>query len=405
MVESSLFKKISSLAYILIFLIILTISLTVLFLSLKYINFIPGPDESYYFNYAKYINDKGISGFAYLFRDYVENKEKWIYPSPIRIGFIILSSLLLKLFGNSVLNLVYLSLFSYALFLGISLYFLRKYFDERIALLTMFILTFSPLNMAMAKRALIESTLNMFSALSLWLFWEFLRERSCLKYILFTFTFFYTILIKETAVLLSPFFIIFLLFRKVFLKRDVYLKDYLCASILPFAMVGIVYIILGGFSYIVETIKISLYSPKTNPYALSFQSGPWYRYIIDFLLLSPGVVILTIGFIFSFSPAKADDELLLYLLLMIVTIFFLFNIFSKSVRFIIILDMPMRLFSVLMLKNLSERIFLRHGRAFWISLVIIISLLDFINFYHLFVYWGIYDPVSYFLLKAKHMIP
>ncbi len=392
--------------YSLLFLLIISIAFTLIILSLKDIVFAGRADEGYYLKYATYISAKGLKGFPDLFKNYLQNQENWIFPNPLRVGFAVLSCIWIKIFGNNFLNLAFLSLFSYCLFLFICFYFTRKYFDEKIALLLIILLAFSPLNMAMARRALTESTFNLFSALSLWLFFDLLKERRSFKYILFIFIYSFTILVRETAVILSLFFILYLVFYKFFFKKAVNSVDFLSVALFPAVIVGFIYINLGGGLFnIVNTIKIILTPPRTNQYAILFGSGPWFRYIIDYILLSPWVVILSIGFVFYYFSSKERDEKTVYFLLALVFIFFAFNIFTKNIRYVMILDMPMRLFSVLMLKRLIESIFPKRAFILIAIFVTMVSMFDYINFHNLFIKEGIYDPVTFLLLRAEHIIP
>jgi 4-amino-4-deoxy-L-arabinose transferase-like glycosyltransferase len=324
------------------------------------------------------------------------------------MGFILLSSTWIKIFGNNLLNLAFLSLFSYCLGLCICFYFTRKYFDEKIALLFSVLFAFSPLNMAMARRALMDSTLNLFLILSIWLFFSLLKERSSVKYVLFILVYSFTLLIKESALLLSLFFILYLICLKFIFKKAVYLKDLLSATLLPFVITGVVYISLSGSIFnIVGMFKIILGPPGNNQYAMLFGSGPWFRYIIDYILLSPWVVILSIGFVFYRAALKDIDEDILYFLLAFISLFFSVNIFTKNIRYAMVLDMPMRLFSVLLLKNIAEAIFPKYKYAFILTVILVsaIAVFDYISFQSLFLKDGIYDPASFMLLKSRHIIP
>ncbi|MDP2942209.1 MAG: glycosyltransferase family 39 protein, partial [Candidatus Omnitrophota bacterium] len=289
--------------------------------------------------------------------------------------------------------------FSFCVFLIISFYFASKYFDDKIALLLAILLAFSPLNMAMARRALLDSTFNLFCILSIWLFFDLLKKRTALKYVLFILIYSFTILVKETGVLLSVFFLLYLIFYKD--------KKYLLpVTLFPFLIAGVVYLILaGGPSNMIKAIKIILTSPSHNEYAILFGSGPWFRYLIDYMLLSPWVVILSSGFIFWHLASKEHDERVSYFLLAFVVLFFSLNFFTKNVRYVMALDMPMRLFSVLMLKKLFETRFPKQALLLVSVSVIAIAVFDYLNFHSLFVRGEIYDPVSYWLLKIEHIIP
>ena len=398
--------SLSSRTYNIFFILILVIACSLIILSLKNIIFASGADEGYYLSYAEYINVRGITGFYDLFRGYLENQQHWVFPNPLRIGFIVLAAFFVKIFGNNFISLTYLSLVSYCLFLITCFYFARKYFDEKIALLFAILLAFSPLNMAMARRALMESTYNLFSVFSIWLFLDLLKERRPLKYSLFIFVYSFTILVKETGILLSLCFIAYLLAYKFIFKNKVYLKDLLSVTLIPFSAVGFIYIVSGGgLSNIIDTVNIILSASKSNQYAIIFGSGPWFRYLIDYMLLSPWVVILSIGYMLYYFAKKEHDEISLYFVVLFILTFFTLDLFTKNIRYVMILDMPLRLFTVLMLKRIFEIRFPKHAYILSIIFVIMISISDYANFYSLFVKEGIYDPVSFPLLRARHLIP
>lgn len=403
--EKKSYLKLNPKTSILLLLLVISVSFTLLSFSFKNIIFMAGADEGYYLKYATYIGKNGLSGFPALFKDYLQAQEHWP-PNPLRVGFILLSSLWLKIFGYSFLNLAYLSLFSYSVFLCLSFYFVKKYFGEKNAVLAVILLAFSPLNMALARRALMNAAVNPFTLCSIWLFFERLRERKNYKTVLFIALYSLTILIREDSVLLSVFFMFYILIHRKVFKRQVRLTDFLMITVFPAVIVGSLYtLIAGGFSNVIETARIILLSQEPNHYALIFGSGPWYRYLIDFMLLSPWVSILAIAFAGSYFIKKEWREEVVYLIILSISLIFLLDFFTKNVRYLSILDLPLRLFAILMLNELTKRIFKDKSDAALIICVVLIVFFDFLSFLDLFIRQGIYDPVSYQLLQARHIIP
>lgn len=390
----------------LIFALVLCLCLTLISTGLKDVKFASGADEGYYLRYASYIGEHGPRGFPDLFKNFIGDQKNWLFPSPIRMGYIALSSAWLKVFGYSFINLAAFSLSSFLIFLIISFYFARKYFGDKIAVLFATLLAFSPLNMAMARRALLDSTFNLFATLSIWLFFGLLKNRSRPRYLLFIAVYAFTILVKETGALLSLFFTIYLIFSKFVLKKAVNTKDLLSAAVLPFLIAGSAYLIsAGNLSDAVKTVGITLSSLKHNEYLLLFGSGPWFRYIIDYTALSPWVIILSLGFVSWYIAANGRDETVSYLILACAVLFFSINFFAKSVRYVIMLDAPMRLFSVLILNRIFEARLPKHALTLTAVSVAAIAVFDYLNFYGLFVSGNIYDPQSYWLLISQHIIP
>ena len=258
----------------------------------------------------------------------------------------------------------------------------------------------------MARRALIDATVNTFMFSSILLFFENLRKKKIYKTILFILIYAFTILVKEGSVLLSPFFVLYIFIHRNIFKNSLKLTDFFVVTLFPFTIAGIVYFSLaGGIFQFIDTMMAVVTSPAVNPYAILFCSGPWFRYLIDFMVLSPWVCILAIGFSLNYIIQNERQEEVNYLLLLSIYLLFVFSFFIKNVRYLIVLDMPMRLFAILMLNKLVKQLFKNRPYVILVILVMIISFIDYLNFYNLFIRHGIYDPVSQWLLQANHIIP
>lgn len=391
----------------LFFFLVLAISFMLVTASLSHITFAKDADEGMYLNYATHICKKGLSGFHDFFRIYFEKPEYRLFQNPLRVGFVGLSALSLKIFGQSFFSLTVLSLFSFYALLWISYYFVKKHFDPETALLFIILLAFSPLSMAMARRALSDSTANLFMATSILLFFEQITERKTYKTVFFIILYAATILVRENSVLLSIFFAAYLIKRAIVFKERLRLNDCLVITAFPFAIAGIVYVSLAGnISLFLNVVKSIATSREVNQFAVLLCNGPWFRYLIDFMLLSPWVCILAIGFPFQYIFKKERQEPVNYFLMLSVTLLFIYgNLVWKEVRYLMILEMPIRLFAVLMLRDLSKLVFKKRALEALIILMIIISAFDYYNFRYLFYQLGIYDPVSAWLLQAAHIIP
>ncbi len=388
------------------FILICALCTLLLISGFKYLKFTEGADEGYYLRYATLINENGCPFFPALFKIYISDTRNWIFPNPLRVAFIAISAIWVGIFGKTYTALSFLSLFSYLLTLAISYYFSAKYFGKRIALLFTALLAFSPLYMAMARRALADSTANFFSVLSLWLLFDMVNDRKRHKHFIFAVVFTLAILTKETAVLLSIVFVPYLLVRKYALKKEVLINDLLCATVYPFLAAGAVYLMAScSISHTAEVIKIILVSPSTNRYAILYSSGPWFRYIVDFILLSPWTFLLATGFFFAHFLTKENHEKTLYFSMVFVLYFCSFNFFAKNIRYVMLLDVPIRLFCVLMITKIIENRSIRYGHIFLYIFVMSIALYDYLSFRNLFVIYGIYDPASSMLFKVWRFIP
>jgi len=385
--------------------LIISISLVILSFSFKNIIFYELADEGYYLGYGSFIAEKGLSGFKELFRLYIEHQQIWLYPNPLRLGFIIFSALWIKAFGCFFANLAYFSFLCFLLFLVLNFHYLKKYFGQATAVFSLILLSSSPLNLAMARRCLTEGVLILFTYLSFWLFFDILKEKSRLKKVLFVLCATMSILIKETAVLYLLFFFIFHFFHNHFAKEKLSLKDSWWIYCLPVLLAGLAYAGLGVFSYIFRIAAIILTSPQDNFFAKAFGAGPWFRYILDYLLLSPLVAIFGMAFIVSYLSEKEHAKEVIFPLTFLIFTFLIFDFFTKSVRYVMAMDLPLRLCAVLMLSRLTQRWFTKRALAILSAIILLIAVGDYLNFWHFFVKEAIYDPSSFFLLKAENLTP
>jgi len=391
--------------YKLLLLLILAVALTVIALSLRNVKFFDLLDEGFYLAYAKFINARGITHYWEIFRNFVQFENLWISPNPLRVGFYIISFLWLKALGFTLFNLACLSAFFYLSLLALSFYFCRKYFGDKFALLYVLLLAFSPLNMAMARRALTESAVSFASAASLWFFWDYFQSRSKVKLALFILASTLAVLIKECSIILFAVFAAYLLIQAFCFKKKITLTGFILICIVPPVLSALVLVALGGAPYLWRIAQILVSSPVNNYYAILFCRGPWFRYLIDYFFLSPPVMILALGFILYYLTLKTRESTVSYFLFAFLIIFLSFNLLSKNVRYVIVLDIPLRLFALLMLKKLSERYFPKAVFASLLILTLAVSAADYLNFHKIFIKSEVYDPSSVSLFKANLLIP
>ncbi len=396
---------------IIIFLVFVSI-LSVYFFIPSEDSFMKRADEGYYFIFASRVAERGLSQFPALIKSYASNTELHLYPPPSRVGHILLTALWLKLFGYSFVNLARFSFFCYVLFILVCFYFSLKLFGRDLAFPFALLSASSPLVMAMGKRAHLDSNANLFWALCIWIFLGFLITKKKSKFIIFLIVYSVCISIKESSAFLLVFFVMYFLIHKYYFKNAISNNYLLGIIFIPPILIGISYLVLfGGFYNFLSLIKGLLDthfgSVKFSQYAVLFCTGPWYRYIIDYLLLSPVTTLLFLGYLGYILISRKWEDKILYFFLYFITVFGIFSNlkYSKVVRFVINLDMVISLFSVFMLYELFRQKNKRYQTYFVLMGVIVIFFVNYHNFLYLFCNRNIYDPVSYWLLQAKKIIP
>ena len=396
--DKTLFNNKYIFAALLISIFAAGIFLRVGFLNAKYLS---GTDEGYYLKYSVYMATEHNASLKTLARSYIENESWHVFPSPLRAGYIMMSSLWMKALG--LFNFKALALLS-SLFSILSLFlvfiFTKELFGKRIAFFSLILFASSPLSLALARRALQDSAVYFFIIMSVYLFYKARFYTGLIFKALFAASFFAALMIKESAVLLTAFFLIVLLWD-IYARRH---KARNCLSLVLAIAVALaaaffVYLnIAGGFANFIKMAKIIIISPLNNFYAVRYQSGPFFRYMLDFFLISPYTLISAVAFLaLYFSNAIERTAQATYLVIFFLSLYMTFSLFSKNMRYVVALDVPIRIFTAMFIANLFRNF--KKKELFFSSLTIImIALSDIYIFNRQFLVQGTYDPVTASLL-------
>ncbi|HVI77032.1 MAG TPA: hypothetical protein VM715_02485, partial [Candidatus Acidoferrum sp.] len=138
------------------------------------------------------------------------------------------------------------------------------------------------------------------------------------------------------------------------------------------------------------------------PYAIKTGDGPWHRYLVDLLLVSPVVVLLAIGAAFRIDRTK---RLELFLLIFIgVSYAIMCNLkYGMNLRYTNMWDIPLRFLAVGPLVSLVSPLG-RWRQLVFASLVLLICAIELRQYIILFVDFPLYELVSEGLLRALHIL-
>ena len=364
-------------------------------------------DELFYVRYATRVSADGLSQFTPLAREYASNPSSWVFPNPLRVLYILLTALGCRLAeACSGATVAAVSLISGIALVLLTLVIAWRMFGERVALLSGLLATVSPLQLALSRRAWQDGVFSLTVLLALWAFWE--RGRSLGKGwdILLGCALLAALLTKESAVILLLAMLGAVLFQHwwrgsgtVPLNRSI-----LAALLLPLPLAALILLaLIPDPSLLIQVYRGWLWATGAGAYAIAYSQGPWFRYLIDFLLLSPLTTLLAVGY--YFGPAvELKDRFLGHSMLIL---FLLFSLLAlKNVRYVSFLDIPMRILAVLTLTSLSRRpAIARVGERGLVLAAFLLAAYDFSLFNVIFVGGGVYDPVTATLAKAERMIP
>jgi hypothetical protein len=99
----------------------------------------------------------------------------------------------------------------------------------------------------------------------------------------------FMVLVKELSVLFVIPFLAFVLYERFARRVPHDLVRFALWFAIPGVVTAAVFVLAAGsVPTLVETMTIVLKSPSTNDYALHFGAGPWFRPIVDYLLVLAG---------------------------------------------------------------------------------------------------------------------
>lgn len=361
-------------------------------------------DELVYTHYASRISEAGISQFRALAEAYASNPSLWAFPNPLRVLYILLTALSCRVAGAcSGTSVAAVSLLSGIALVLLTLVMAWRMFGERVALLSGLLIAFSPLQLALSRRAWQDGFFSLTVLLALWAFWE--RSRSPRREwdVLLGGALLTALLTKESALIFLLGFLGVLLYTR--LSDNVPIaRSTLWALLLPLPLaIAVILALIPDPSLLIRVYRGWLAAVEKGEFAIAYSRGPWFRYLIDFLLLSPPTTLLAIGYYFM-SSAEQGDRFLGRSTLILFAVFSLLTL--KNVRYVSFLDIPIRILAALTLTAFSQRP--PFAWAGWRVAVVGVTLLaayDLSMFHAIFVSGGIYDPVTENLAKAEHLIP
>ena len=329
-----------------------------------------GFDEHLYQRYVVLLNAKGLAAYPAFCDYFLEEQSKGgiCELPPTRFLYIFCGSVWSQLFGPGGLDqpgpaanaaalaaLKAVSCFFAVLTLIPSALFARRLRGDGAMLGTLALMCFAPVQIHLAQHRMIDGFFAFWALMCLWLLWENLRApnhagwlaglTACLACMVMT---------KENA-----FFVFLALGGVIALNRwgkwgTVTPKLVLCMIAGPLVGLTLLVALAGGTENFIHIYQLLVAKAQTLDYAIRTGDGPWYRYFIDYMLVSPIVLILAIGALFS--TARESRPLLYLTAFMACSYVLMCNVkYGMNLRYTTIWDMPLRLLAYTQLAQLTQR--------------------------------------------------
>jgi Dolichyl-phosphate-mannose-protein mannosyltransferase. len=180
------------------------------------------PDEGIYTSQAIIVAQDGVEGTRRLIGEYNANKQSWVYPPPIRIGYTYLLAAIMKatnIFderaGTYLSTLCSIGALFMLVLLGL------RFFNRWVAVVALLLMSVSPMDLAIARRSWQDGVLAFAGLLLIYCCCELTSDpKRNIWYIPFWFIGSWCIIIKESGVIVYGLCVIWLLSVMAFKEKS-----------------------------------------------------------------------------------------------------------------------------------------------------------------------------------------
>ena len=370
-----------------------------------------GVDEELYAFYLDQILKLGLKRYPDIVEGFIAMQAKLpmsVLP-PTRFLYIFCGYCWYQVFGGDTLVCFYAvsRLFS-VLTLGVAGLFARRWlaFDRRLALGAFALMAFSPLQIHMAQHALADGFFEFFVLGTLWALWECLRQPGHRGWLAAYATgLALMVTIKENAFFVFVA-IVALLVANRWLRFGTTTRALLLLTVLgPLAGVAVLVNLSGGVRPLLDVYLLGVPKNLKLGYAIATGDGPWHRYLLDLLTVSPVVLILAVGMAFQLRASREHDRPYLFGLVFIAASYALMcNVkYGMNLRYGTMWDLPLRVMAVGQLGLLAAR-WGRWQTVAFAAAVVCLCGYDVYQYYRLAVAYPLYELAPSYLLHALKVL-
>jgi len=368
-----------------------------------------GFDENLYRTYIGLLNEAGLLNYPVLIEEFLRNQLNPANPAilpPTRLVYILGGAAYQHAFNLQPLAALHaLSCHFSILALVVSAIFCWRLTHQRAftAAVTALVAC-APTQIHLGQHALIDGVFSFWALLAVWLLWENLRHPNDRRWLIaYGAGLAFLVMTKESA---SFVFVALLgiIVSNRWLDVGKVTRLLLITTFLG-AFIGFAAVIVaaGGVEQFALVFSLLQQKVPVLPYTIKTGGGPWHRYLVDLILVSPIVVVLAVGNLLQSSGKRTRGEV--YLITLCCLMYTLLASFpgGMNLRYILMLDMPLRVLAASQLFSLSAH-WGRHKTAFLACALLFLCAYDLRQHQVLFAKGGLYELVTEGLLRAQDIM-
>jgi hypothetical protein len=367
---------------------------------------IVGVDENLYREYVNELSEQGLTQYPSIVLHYIEKQVKqpaMVLP-PVRFLYILTGYIWHSLFHTEALDSLksVASLFS-TMTLIISAAFAWRLRGPVWSLGVASLMAFAPTQIHMSQHALVDGFFTFWALLTLWMLWENLQAPHDWRWLCgYSTSLAFLVLTKENSFFVGLA-LLCLLAANRWLQFGTVTRELVLATMIgPLLGVVVLVFLAGGIDVLIGIYRLMISRNIRLPYAIRTGDGPWHRYLVDLLLVSPVIVVLATGAIFRLERTKKPE--LFMSIFIAVSYLIMCNVkYGMNLRYANMWDMPLRTLAVSALLTLLTPV-ARYRNVLFAASIVLISALEFRQYLILFVHYPLYELVSEGLLRALHIL-
>ncbi|MBE7219988.1 MAG: phospholipid carrier-dependent glycosyltransferase [Caulobacteraceae bacterium] len=373
-----------------------------------------GVDEAYYSRYLTQLVQSGLGGYPDIVDNYKllqANLVGSILP-PTRFLYIFCAYLWHGAFGGESLECfrAVSRLFGVLTLLLAGLFARRLLADRRLALGAFALMAASPLQIHMAQHALADGFFEFWALGTLWALWECLNQPGHKGWLAaYGLGLAALVTTKENAFFVWVAVVALLVLNRWVRFGQVNRALVVLTFVGPLVGVAVLVNLSGGLTSLIDVYRLGVPKNLALPYAIKTGDGPWYRYLLDLLTMSPLVLLLAVGTAWQLRVApdgRRDDRPLIFALGFIAASYVLMcNVkYGMNLRYATMWDLPLRVLAVTQVGWLAAR-WPAERRAWVLTLAVAgLCLFDVNQYYELGVQYPLYELAPTNLLHALSIL-
>ena len=364
-----------------------------------------GFDENLYQKYVNTLSATGLTSYPELAEGYVNVQAELrtaILP-PTRFLYIFCAYLWHQTTGADALTSLknISSLFGIVALL-VSALFAARLGGLRLAFGTTALMAFASTQIHMTQHALIDGVFGCLALICLWLLWENLQRPNDWRWLLgYGIALALLVLTKENA-LFAYIGLLVALAGSYYFRIGQVSRFLLAATLLgPLLGVAILVNLCGSLVTAIHIYQLLVSKAAVLSYAIKTGDGPWYRYLVDVSLVSPIILVLAFGAIFTVRRTYSAEIFLISFL--VATFLVMSNVrYGINLRYTNMWDLPLRYLAVSYLVNRFARF--RRPDVWLVFDIVVLCAFDLRQYQILFVKFGLYELVPEGLLRALQIL-